>query len=123
MCPSSVDPTQDLPGCLACGTCCFSEAERYVKVSGADYERLGDDAERYVAFLGHEAFMQMAEGHCAALVIDPASGWFVCQVYERRPAICRDLERGSPHCLGELDTKASRPGQALARLRSRHGHS
>jgi len=62
------------------------------------------------------------EEHCAALSVDTAKGWFVCQVYERRPAICRDLERGSPHCLGELDTKASRPPQALTQLRSRHPH-
>jgi uncharacterized protein len=92
-------------------------------VTGDDYERLGDDAERLVAFLGNQAFMRLEHsgaespvGRCAALVLDPASGTSRCSVYERRPAVCRELGRGSPQCAGERETKANRPRRALALL-------
>lgn len=105
----------DLPACLACGTCCFSDIDRYVRVTGNDYERLGDDAETFVQFLGNRAYMRMADGHCAALEVVREHRAFVCRVYEQRPQICRDLERGSAQCLGERDTKGERPARALDR--------
>jgi uncharacterized protein len=100
-----------VPECLACGTCCFSTLETYVRVSGDDYERLGDRAESLAAFVGNRAYMRMIDGHCAALRVDAGADGtrFVCTVYDARPAVCRELQRGSPECLGELATKADRP--------------
>ena len=77
-----------------------------MRVTGADWTRLGDVAERLAHFIGrgNEAFMKMTDGHCAALAIRPdASGEieYFCTIYERRPQICRDLARGSPECEGE----------------------
>ena len=54
---------------------------------------------------------------CIALAIDPATGSFACSIYETRPQVCRDLERGSSGCRGELATKADRPKRALSVLR------
>jgi Fe-S-cluster containining protein len=102
-----------VPECLRCGTCCFSTSEEYVRVTGEDFARLGELAGALVAWSGNRAFMQMRDGHCAALQLDPAAGAFVCTVYARRPQICRDLERGSPECEGELATKGDRPPRAL----------
>jgi Fe-S-cluster containining protein len=96
------------PDCRACGVCCFSTLDRYVAVSGDDYERLGDDAETKVRFIENRAYMRMVGGRCAALQIDRGAG-FLCTVYDRRPQICRDLERGSPQCAGELANKSARP--------------
>lgn len=101
---------------MRCGACCFSESPRHARVTGDDYERLGDDAERLVVFLGNQAFMRIDGGCCAALRVD-VRGTFTCSVYERRPRVCRELERGSPACLGELATKAERPANALRQLR------
>lgn len=106
-----------VPECLACGVCCFSEAEHYVRVSGDDYARLGDDAEALVSFDGHRAYLRMVDGHCAALVVEPDTERFFCSVYERRPQICRDLARGSAECAGERYTKGTRPPLALRRAR------
>jgi hypothetical protein len=57
----------------------------------------------------------MSDGHCAALLVrvgeDGAREYF-CSVYETRPATCRELERGSPQCAGEIALKGERPGQA-----------
>lgn len=114
----------DVPSdCTRCGTCCFSESERHARVTGDDYERLGDDAVDLVVFLEHRAYMRLAPvtseptpRACAALVVDPKTKTFLCKVYERRPEICRVLERGSPSCGGELDTKRDRPKRALAIL-------
>ena len=105
-----------LPECVACGVCCFSTLERYVEVKGSDYERLGDEAERLVHFIGNRAYMRIVEGHCAALAVDVEERRFWCTVYDRRPAVCRDLARGSSACEGERAVKAERPAHHLVRL-------
>jgi hypothetical protein len=87
-------------------------------VTGDDYERLGAVAEDVVHFVGNRAYMRLADGHCAALRIEP-SGRFVCTVYEKRPDTCRDLQRGSPQCAGELFTKAGLAAASLVQLRTK----
>ncbi len=96
--------------CRACGACCFSPSDSFVRVTGADWARLGDLAEPFAHFLGHRAWMRMRDGHCAALEIRAGatgSRDYFCTIYEHRPQICRDLARGSPECLGEVATKRS----------------
>jgi hypothetical protein len=99
--------------CRRCGLCCFSASDEYVWVRGDDWSRLGDEAERLAHFVRHRAFMRMHEGHCAALDVrttaDGVKEYF-CTIYERRPQICRDLERGSPECEAEIETKSGRCG-------------
>ena len=98
--------------CLRCGVCCHSNLDTYVRVTGADWDRLGVDAERVAHFIGNRAYMKMsAGGHCAALEVraDAAGGGeFFCTVYEKRPQVCRDLARGSPECGGERASKGAR---------------
>jgi Fe-S-cluster containining protein len=89
-------------------------------VTGDDYERLGEAAEALVDFIGNRAYMHLGEGHCVALRVEP-TGHFVCTVYETRPDACRDLERGSPECAGELVTKAGRAATRLVKLRRPRG--
>jgi hypothetical protein len=86
-------------------------------VTGDDYERLGASAEVLVQFVGNRAYMRLASGHCAALRIEPETARFVCSVYEVRPDACRDLERESPQCAGELFTKSGRARARLVELR------
>jgi uncharacterized protein len=107
-----------LPECLRCGACCFSALAEFVVVKGDDYERLGEQAERFVAFDGHRAHMRMEAGHCSALSLDVATGRFVCQVYEVRPSVCRDLGRGTGACGAERAAKAERALSALGRARA-----
>lgn len=104
---------------MVCGACCFSELSNYVRVTGDDHERLGDEAERLVHFEGTRAYMNMSDGHCAALEVDLRSGELRCDCYAKRPQICRDLERGSGQCLAERDAKAERPRLLLLRARPR----
>lgn len=113
-----------LEACIACGACCFSESPRHARVTGDDYARLGDDAERLVVFLGNQAFMRIEAcgheppvGRCAALVLDPESGTYLCAVYERRPDVCRELARGSAACTSEHHDKRDRARRALYVLR------
>lgn len=114
------EPDVPLPAdCRRCGVCCFSESPTYVRVTGDDWTRLGAGADAVAHFLGNRAYMRMHDGHCAALEIRPAAtnsgvADFFCTIYERRPQTCRDLGRGSAHCLGELAMKggeASTTGQ------------
>lgn len=113
--------------CTTCGACCFSETERHVRVSGDDYERLGDDAEAWVTWLGNEPYLRLAPlapetngapevRACAALRVEGSR--FLCAIYERRPTTCRELERGSGACAGERATKAERPRRVLTVLGS-----
>ncbi|MEI7550690.1 MAG: hypothetical protein WCL24_00085 [Verrucomicrobiota bacterium] len=92
------------PDCLACGACCCSPAERFIRVTGDDWGRLGEGVEKCAHFLGHRAFMKMTGGRCAALEIRAAPGRpteCFCTCYAQRPQICRELARGSPECAGE----------------------
>jgi Fe-S-cluster containining protein len=107
----SAEPAAPVPAdCRRCGVCCHSDAEAYVWVTGPDWERLGPDAARLAHFIGNRAFMRMRAGHCAALEARRASDGgteFRCSIYERRPEICRELGRGSPECLADLEAKAA----------------
>lgn len=79
-------------------------------MTGYDWTRLGGDADRLAQFIGNRAFMRMSDGHCGALAITrrpDGTRFFACTIYERRPEICRYLERGSPECLADLETKAA----------------
>jgi Fe-S-cluster containining protein len=102
--------------CQICAACCFSELLSYVRVTGDDFERLGDDAERLTSFIENRAFMRMHDGHCAALELDTDARRWRCTIYERRPETCRHLERGSPECAGERWAKAERPLIELRRI-------
>jgi hypothetical protein len=94
--------------CRACAACCFSDSPYYVRVTGADWTRLGAAADELAHFIGHRAYLRMRDGHCAALEVRPAAdgtrGYF-CSIYDRRPQTCRDLERGSPQCEAEVMRK------------------
>lgn len=98
--------------CVACGCCCFSESPRHARVTGDDHERLG--ADDLVEWLGNEAYMRLARtdgvSHCAALEVrrDGGATRYLCRIYERRPQVCRDLERGSGACEGERHAKGPR---------------
>lgn len=107
-----------VPECTSCGACCFSQTPQYLRVFGHDYERLDDDAERLVHFIGNRAFLRLADGHCTALTVDPASARFSCSIYGRRPDVCRSIERGSGHCAAE---RAKKSDQALMMLRKSRG--
>lgn len=81
----------------------------YVRVTGADWARLGPVADALAHFIGHRAYMRMRDGHCAALECRRDAGGrvdYFCTVYEKRPQLCRDLERGSPACHAERTAKA-----------------
>src|SRR5260221_9754689 len=103
----------ELPDCRACAACCFSDMERYVQLSGEDHARLtSEERRRLTVFLGTRCYMKMEEGRCAALVV--AGGRFVCSIYERRPQLCRDYERGGPACVHDLSLRGGETPALLA---------
>jgi uncharacterized protein len=104
------------PACLECGACCFSKLANYVQIDGADHARIGEQVDALTVFDGIRCYMRMLDGHCAALVVNLATRRFECSIYGTRPAICRDLERGSPACRAEIYEKDTRPPALLAML-------
>jgi uncharacterized protein len=110
----------DAPPCLACGSCCFSKLATYARIDGSDHARLGDRVDELTVFIGNRCYMKMHDGHCAALAVDVVTRRFVCSAYETRPAVCRELERGSPACRGEIHEKSTRPVAFIRLLDARH---
>ena len=86
-----------------------------MRVSGSDYARLAEWAAPLTVFVGNRCYMRMDDGHCAALARD-ALGQYACQIYERRPEVCRALERGSSACEAERERKQEQARQGLRRL-------
>jgi uncharacterized protein len=111
------------PACLACGACCFSRLANYVRVSGADHARIGLPVDELTHFDGNRCYMNMHDGHCAALVIEPITNQLMCSIYETRPSTCRELERESPACNGEIHQKSARPLLLLGSLLVRRTRS
>jgi Fe-S-cluster containining protein len=103
--------------CQSCGRCCFSDNPAHVRVFGCDWDRMDEHAQSFTVFEGNRCFMALVDGHCAALRADPETGRFGCGIYERRPDVCRSLERGTGACRGEYELKAGRPDVWLDRLR------
>jgi Fe-S-cluster containining protein len=103
--------------CQSCAACCFSATERYVRVTGRDYARLGDCAEELVQFIGNQAFMRMDRSHCCALTFDEQTQRFACAIYEKRPDICRTLLSGSATCHAERCEKEEFVQLVVARSR------
>ena len=89
--------------CQSCGACCFSDSSAYVPLTEADRARLGGDATDLIHEEDGAHYMAMRQGHCAALRI--RAGAFVCSMYDSRPAVCRELDRGTPACLEERKLK------------------
>lgn len=106
----------DLPACVACGACCFSELPEYIRVFGNDLDRMDERAQALTHFIENRCFMRIEGGRCAALVLDPDARTFVCSIYEMRPDVCRSLERGSGQCRADRHAKTGRALVALDRL-------
>lgn len=105
------------PGCTVCGRCCFSELPEYVRVFGVDHDRMDDAARAHTVFIGNKLYMNMSEGRCTALRIDPDAPSFTCDIYEMRPDVCRSLQRGTGNCRADYETKVDRVEAALVTLR------
>jgi hypothetical protein len=123
--------------CQVCGACCFStSSEEHVWVSGKDHAQLTpDEQRRLTVFDGTRCFMRMVPTNLAQAMPDASSplqvlaaarkgplasqplwvcaalsvqnGRYVCTVYERRPFLCREFERGGPCCDLDREQRAS----------------
>lgn len=95
-------PAAAVPECQDCGACCFWESDGYVHLWGGDHAALTREEQRTLTeWQGNRCFMRMQDDHCAALTAK--DGKFTCSVYERRPFLCSELERGGDGCLAALE--------------------
>lgn len=83
--------------CQTCGVCCLARHDEHVPLTGEDHARL-TEAERLdlAVFDGVRCFMRVVDGRCVNLREE--GGRFACAIYERRPQVCRDYQRGGPSC-------------------------
>mgnify|MGYP000095739552 CR=1 FL=1 len=80
------DLPDDLPACAGCGKCCHL----LVDLSPGD-----DVPEEFVVeHSGMRCMDQQGDGACIALDVQTQ----LCTIYERRPQVCRDFNRGEALC-------------------------
>lgn len=85
------------PDCLTCGACCFAPNRGHLPLTGEDHARLlPAEREALTVFEGTRCYMRIEEGRCVNL--QTGDGRYVCAIYERRPQVCRDYERGGEAC-------------------------
>jgi Fe-S-cluster containining protein len=91
----------DLPACAGCGQCCHLTVELCP---------LDDDVpeQLVVEHGGVRCMEQRGDGACVAL--DPVSR--LCTIYERRPQICRDFNRGGALCRSAVVAQRGRKATA-----------
>ncbi|MDB6095291.1 MAG: hypothetical protein JWM32_2853 [Verrucomicrobia bacterium] len=82
--PKTID---DIPPCAGCGKCCHLLVELDDRVDDVPEELV-------VEHSGVRCMDQHGDGACVAL--DP--GTRMCTIYERRPQVCRDFNRGEALC-------------------------
>lgn len=97
--------------CQICGACCFSDSSAYVPLTETDRARLSGDEAGLIREEDGAHYMAMHQGHCAALRVGAIA--FVCSVYQRRPAVCCELDRGTPACLEERKLKKATAARLL----------
>lgn len=83
------------PPCTECGACCAHTDPKWIEVNARDAAPIPEaltqpgDVQPFA--------MKMCNGHCAAL--QGVVGREVsCRIYEKRPAICRNVQRGDALC-------------------------
>lgn len=90
--------------CQSCGACCIHSGEIVVETTDAPPpNHLTRSVRGRIGFGSWEAdegTRVMARrdcNGCAALSLK--KGRYVCRIYERRPAVCREFQSGSKECL------------------------
>lgn len=88
--------TETTAQCVSCSTCranCCRLEVLLVTDTGVPHEYI--EVDRW----GGKTMARLNDGWCAAL--DRAT--MLCTIYDRRPWICREFERGGADCLAERD--------------------
>ena len=92
------------PSCDGCGACCKGWL---VDVSPCS-DNVPEELVKASRALGH--CMRMRDDACIALKNNR------CSIYENRPKVCRDFERGSKRCLDKLrEARNAQPSEAKFR--------
>ncbi len=90
--------------CTRCGACCKGLT---VALGPEDEARLSADEvlslTRFDEASLRRFLVQRPGGACVALREE--DGRFLCSIYERRPAACREFENGSRRCLELRETR------------------
>ena len=91
-----------IPACAGCGRCCHQVVEL---VAGVDQV-----PEAWVVeHDGLRCLEQRGDGACVAL--DPVTR--LCTIYDHRPQVCREFERGSELCVKVLARAAQRDARVI----------
>lgn len=88
----------EVPACAGCGQCCHLVVQLDPRVDSVPEEFV-------VEHDGVRCLDQRGNGACVAL--NPVTQF--CTIYERRPQVCRDFQRGEALCHRILQLPARNP--------------
>lgn len=90
--------------CQSCGACCRAhpnyEGANYVRIYDEDAERMTQKQRQLytVKLRGNKHAMRLVgDKRCAALEGE-IGGCVSCRIYDNRPEVCRNFERGDDSC-------------------------
>jgi Fe-S-cluster containining protein len=93
------DPAS-VPECLDCGACCHSINPRLIELLGGDLRSV---PRAFVEDDNSGSHMKMiADAKHDCLVCSALGDGNRCRIYEARPFLCREFERGSDECLAAI---------------------
>jgi Fe-S-cluster containining protein len=95
---SNLDRAGDAPLCLDCGACCHSGNAQLVELMGLDTVQV-PSAHTQRAADGSQHMRMVADPAHDCLVCAAFGAGNACKIYEQRPFLCREFERGSAECL------------------------
>lgn len=87
-----------IPKCQECGACCAYAEALWIEVTKDDAVRINDDSLLQNGDIEPFAMKQLSNNRCVALS-GKVGECVECNIYDKRPSICRSFERGSPECV------------------------
>lgn len=88
----------EIPDCINCGACCAKEP-CWVEVSKEDFEYLANPELTTVGDIFPWSMKTKGEQHQCIALHGNIGGYVFCSIYEKRPTICRTVQRGSEICI------------------------
>lgn len=82
--------------CKGCGACCSHLSVELIPGKDDVPDYMTEFVKDYAVDV--EVMKQRTDGRCIALGKDN-----ICTIYNRRPQVCKDFERGKPECIRSIE--------------------
>ena len=88
-----------IPECQECGACCVYYKPHWIQVTEKDAKRIGDSNLIEPGDIRKYAMKSKSCDYRCIAFHGAVGGPARCGIYDKRPAVCREVKRGGPLCL------------------------